>query len=302
MTQARQEQLAKQDAERQRREQAAKIRDELEMMRKKLPILEAENARLTEECGIWKNAQTAASALHEEMEKLRAAHTRMKGELHAQQSENAKLKRAIEHKNEEMKRSKSLQQSADKQRNNPSTVPTRRASLGDGKALGACMTEAQRQIVCAHIVQRAFRRRKLRAAIAKAQAAHAAKRGHTTSTTGTKPQAQQADGDEEGKSKEKKYITVAEVKARGPELKRGQSQLSRSQDEQCNKFAASGNAFTLGFNNLQVRVCLHACSRLSLHPHTTHPLSLPCPLHNHRTILTVWSSTSAPLPLTYGMR
>ena len=89
MTQARQEQLAKQDAERQRREQAAKIRDELEMMRKKLPILEAENARLTEECGIWKNAQTAASALHEEMEKLRAAHTRMKGELHAQQSENA---------------------------------------------------------------------------------------------------------------------------------------------------------------------------------------------------------------------
>ena len=64
MTQARQEQLAKQDAERQRREQAAKIRDELEMMRKKLPILEAENARLTEEFGIWKNAQTAASALH----------------------------------------------------------------------------------------------------------------------------------------------------------------------------------------------------------------------------------------------
>ena len=49
--------------ERLRREQANKVKEELDFLRNKTQKLEVEKTKLQEEVEIWKNAQTAASAL-----------------------------------------------------------------------------------------------------------------------------------------------------------------------------------------------------------------------------------------------
>ena len=57
------------------------------------PALRPDHACLVWQAAIWKNAQTAASALEQEMERLRKENDRMRGELREQKEENAKLKK-----------------------------------------------------------------------------------------------------------------------------------------------------------------------------------------------------------------
>ena len=155
-------QSTKQEAERLRREQGARLRDELEMFRQKAKNLESENARLAQEMGIWKNAQTAASALLGDMEKLRAAHAKLKLELVAQVAENAKLKRERLEVRDEMKRMKALVANAEKNRATPSVVATGDRSLINHGDLGSNVSTAQQQLAACLIMQRAVQRWKQR--------------------------------------------------------------------------------------------------------------------------------------------
>ena len=84
------------------------MRDELESLRARTSELEVQNKHLAEEAAIWKNAQTAASALLQEMEKLRTAHGRMKVELAAAAAENSKLRKEKTEGIEQLKRMRAL--------------------------------------------------------------------------------------------------------------------------------------------------------------------------------------------------
>ena len=154
-------QLSKQEAERLRKEQAAKTREELEMLRAKTARLEADNRRAAEEVDIWKNAQTAASAIHNEMEKVKAAHAKTKAELASQVAENAKLKREKAEMRDEVRRLRTLAANAERARTAPSIAAVSRQHLRhDGGDLQALVTTAQLQLVGCIKLQRLFRARR----------------------------------------------------------------------------------------------------------------------------------------------
>lgn len=150
-------QLSKQEAERHRRETVARQRDELEQLRSLAAKSEAENARLLQQVTIWKNAQTAASSLLEEMEKLRLAHAKTRGELAAQVSENAKLKKEKEGLRNEIRRFRRIAANAERARTHPSVVATAALQLRPDESFGQCVITAQRQLLGALALQRAYR-------------------------------------------------------------------------------------------------------------------------------------------------
>lgn len=250
-------QLAKQVAEKERREQAGKQREELEMLRSQTTALVAENARLTEEVGIWKNAQTAASALQADMDKLRASHGRLKAELATQVTENGKLKREKVEIRDEIKRMKALVANAEKARAAPSLAPLAPPSLisEDNAGLGDGVATAQQQLLAALLVQGRYKRRKQARLSGKQTTsqmklvAMAASRSGTIGTT--KPAAEIKDkppkanevchkSDDTANENGTSEGSIPSLKGQG-----GAKELA------CAKFEASIATFTLGFKGLE---------------------------------------------------
>lgn len=60
MSTSKQEAAAKREAQEQRKQEMLREQREAEQMRERAAFLESENARLSQEATIWKNAQTAA--------------------------------------------------------------------------------------------------------------------------------------------------------------------------------------------------------------------------------------------------
>lgn len=233
-----------------RREQAASQREELDMLRKKTATLEADNVRLSEEVSIWKNAQTAASALLEDMEKLRLSHGRLKAELQAQVAENNKLKREKAEIKEEIKRFKALATNAEKARAAPSLAPLAPASMipsdVDGQ-LGEGVASAQQQLLAAMLVQRAYKRRKEAKRLAtgsgsKLAAAAAARMSMLgiSKSIDAKEKSTKSRANREADEGSGNQSKITSLKGMG-----GAKELA------CAKFEASIATFTLGFRGLE---------------------------------------------------
>ena len=245
------QQNTKQEAEKQRREAAARRTEELESLRARTAHLEVENARLAEEVAIWKNAQTAASTLSEEMEKLRASHARMKAELSSQVAENSRLKREKVEVREEIKRTRALAAKAEKSRVEPTVVNTVSGALS-AATVGKSVQTAQTQVVACLMIQRAIKKKMMRllgrgpaagAGAKLAPGANKARAGSAGSGGVSGRAAGGGDGGEESTGSKKKKVSISDVeKLNGV--------ADKSVKESVSKFAASANAFTFGFRGL----------------------------------------------------
>ena len=103
MSSATAKQQAEKEAREQRRLEAQRQEQEHERMRERAAQLEKENARLSEEATIWKNAQTAASSLREEMDSLRRRHNEVRAELASEKATVEKLRKEKVEMADEMK-------------------------------------------------------------------------------------------------------------------------------------------------------------------------------------------------------
>ena len=96
-------QQAEKEAREQRRLEAQRQEQEHERMRERAAQLEKENAHLSEQVTIWKNAQSAASSLREEMDSLRRRHNEVRAELASEKAMVEKLRKEKAEMADEMK-------------------------------------------------------------------------------------------------------------------------------------------------------------------------------------------------------